>query len=405
MRTGVGSHSSSGGGGSSFGRSHHHHHHHHNRNSYHSRNRYNSYSSFSGYNSYYHNRRRGGSVCCIVLLFAAIISCFAIAPWPSTTNLTVVDLEQHLIDKSTTLYDAVTIQSVSNPSSLNIAKYNVIPNKIMNSKPTIENVTWQAYSNEHQYYAFSLMAGSTVDVEWHVTNSASLVFMYVFDSKASYDKWKRDPYSNSWLFKQQNSNSRITHYRYTFANDNTDAYFVFATTFHDHVRGAAQFTMNAARYDTSHPVQTCRVYPCRLALDYGSTQVVIIDGLSTPHTADERTVRYQVTGRTAFYAGIASAIIFVMCCCTAAMVLWAKRATSTATYQPLPQASVTSYQQGQLSNPPQMSNAAYLGYGTTTTAGYQAPITVTNVTPQPIVAPAYTQAYTPQPAYNPELNK
>ena len=45
------------------------------------------------------------------------------------------------------------------------------------------------------------MAGSTVDVEWNVTNSASLVFMYVFDSKASYDKWKRDPYSNSWLFK------------------------------------------------------------------------------------------------------------------------------------------------------------------------------------------------------------
>lgn len=35
----------------------------------------------------------------------------------------------------------------------------------------------------------------------------------------------------------------------------------------------------------------------------------------------------------------------------------------------------------------------------------KAPITVTNVTPQPIVAPAYTQAYTPQPAYNPELNK
>ncbi|KAL6054004.1 hypothetical protein QOT17_017631 [Balamuthia mandrillaris] len=266
-------------GGGTFGGGHHHHssspsyqhhHHHHYHTSY--RPSYTSSSSvtyFGGGGGGFRVRARSpflGLCVCLFCFGVFFIVVMALAPWhASTEKVELATFETELVDPST-LWSAKVEVEVPPENVARVRSYKFshkpphTPQKVNRTEQQALSVPYGSY----EYYAYHLLPGSVVSVNW--TADASLDW-YLIKGEHNFDKWANH-YDQSWMMHVYAAGDNNT-----FQARTEDDYFVAWLNRQKSVTvaGKANFTLQLTTYNLSNPKETCQQSSCTFDLDRSSS--------------------------------------------------------------------------------------------------------------------------------------
>jgi len=239
------------------------------------------------------------------------------APWSTTTSPSdLAQGEQFLLDVSPTWYAGVTIQSVQTATRdgpLRAASFARPPP--LQRTPHVHNETTSlsVHPGDFEFVAYFLLDGK-LECNWTVSES---LYMYLFDSEASYHKW-RDEGDNDFISYHYGTSHSIS-----LELENAMGVVAFENEQRDVTsKGSITCTVRDRQYDLSHPTASCSSQhgsSCLLALPYASDTVVIVSyPEDTSNPTATATLRYSKHGRLLAYWLVFGSIVLCVALCAAA---------------------------------------------------------------------------------------
>lgn len=249
---------------------------------------------------------------------------FVFAPYSTMRERTLADLEQYAVTPPSSLFDGVTVESVSLPEpDKTFVGLFTVPPPLLRNAPRWEHQPLLVQKNDFVYFAFNLMPGSSIDVSWDIGSGVvNSVDFYVFQGESTFKGWQ-DPDETGYLAKRPYYNAvgfgGTYHYDFTKSDD---VFFVWENGRNPQIQGTANFTVNAFEYDWKNtvPEVTCRLYPC--FVDLTGDKLLLFVARDTMQLNNMRKVIYRIHGRVGLYFGVVFGIVggLVLCLVLACLI-------------------------------------------------------------------------------------
>lgn len=269
--------------------------------------------------------------CCGTLVLLGVLI-FVFAPYSTASTVQLGDFEQLVLRTPSALYDGYVLDSVSSPALTSAAVY---ATSLATARlPTRnETQTVQIGSGLFQFFAFDLLPGSAVAVDWAFERALAPVELVVIVGAAQFKSWS----AGGEVPIQYQISRYEGAYTYTYTQQpSADVYFVFNNENFKAASGVANFTIDAVVYDvqSQKPVSTCTVFPC-VVDPLLEDQMIVIQGLADGTVLNtERTIQYHVIGRVGLYFSIVGGTIGGIVCLIVAGCV-AKKLARRTTYAAL----------------------------------------------------------------------
>lgn len=245
--------------------------------------------------------------CCGVLVLLAVLI-FVFAPYSTAKSVQIGDFEQVVLRTPGALYSGYVVDSLSTPT---LALAAVFSAELGTTRLPVRNEsqTVQIGSGLFQFFAYDLLPGSAVSVQFAFERTAAPVNFFVIVGGAQFKSW-----SEGGTVPIQFTVSRFeAAYTYAYTvKPSADVYFVFENPPTSRAAsGVANFSIDAVVYDVASekPLSTCTAFPC-VVDPLPDDRILVVQGLPDGDRLNtERTMQYHVVGRVSLYFSIVGGTI------------------------------------------------------------------------------------------------